>query len=57
MAGFIGSPAMNLLRGSVEEGFIRLGPQRLRLTRRTSFRGDVVVGIRPEALAPGLGVR
>jgi multiple sugar transport system ATP-binding protein len=52
VAGFIGSPAMNLLRGSVEEGFIRLGTQRLRLARRTTHRGEVVVGIRPEAVAP-----
>jgi multiple sugar transport system ATP-binding protein len=53
VAGFIGSPAMNLLRGSVlDDGFVRLGTQRLRLARRTTHRGDVVLGIRPEAVAP-----
>jgi multiple sugar transport system ATP-binding protein len=53
VAGFIGSPAMNLLRGELEDdGWVRLGAQRLRLRRRTTFRGDVVVGIRPEAVAP-----
>ncbi len=53
VAGFIGSPAMNLLRGRVlDDGWIELGTQRLRLSRRTTFRGDAVVGIRPEALAP-----
>jgi multiple sugar transport system ATP-binding protein len=53
VAGFIGSPAMNLLRGRVlDDGWIELGAQRLRLGRRTSFRGDAVVGIRPEAVAP-----
>ena len=51
VAGFIGSPAMNLLRG----GRRRRG----RAARRPAaarcgpkFRGDVVVGVRPEALSP-----
>jgi multiple sugar transport system ATP-binding protein len=52
VAGFIGSPAMNLLRGSVEDGWITLGSQKLRLARRTMHSGEVVVGIRPEAVAP-----
>jgi multiple sugar transport system ATP-binding protein len=52
VAGFIGSPAMNLLRGRVVDGFVELGAQKLRLARRTMHSGEVVVGIRPEALAP-----
>jgi multiple sugar transport system ATP-binding protein len=52
VAGFIGSPAMNLLRGSIENGWITLGSQKLRLARRTMHSGEVVVGIRPEAVAP-----
>jgi multiple sugar transport system ATP-binding protein len=52
VAGFIGSPAMNLLRGSVDDGWITLGSQKLRLARRTMHSGEVVVGIRPEAVAP-----
>jgi multiple sugar transport system ATP-binding protein len=52
VAGFIGSPAMNLLRGSIEDGWITLGSQKLRLARRTMHSGEVVVGIRPEAVAP-----
>ncbi len=52
VAGFIGSPAMNLLRGSVADGWITLGSQRLRMERRTMHTGDVVVGIRPEAVEP-----
>jgi multiple sugar transport system ATP-binding protein len=53
VAGFIGSPAMNLLHGRVaEDGWIELGGQRLRPARRTTFRGDAVVGIRPEAVTP-----
>ncbi|MDA0179732.1 sn-glycerol-3-phosphate ABC transporter ATP-binding protein UgpC [Solirubrobacter phytolaccae] len=50
VAGFIGSPAMNLLRGSAFEDGVRLGDQRLPI--RTSHRGDVIVGIRPEAMEP-----
>jgi multiple sugar transport system ATP-binding protein len=52
VAGFIGSPAMNLLRGTVEDGWVTLGSQKLRLARRTMHSGEVVVGIRPEAVAP-----
>jgi multiple sugar transport system ATP-binding protein len=55
VAGFIGSPSMNLLRGSIDEDGIDLGGQRVRLPRRTTHRGDVVVGIRPEALEPANG--
>ena len=50
VAGFIGSPAMNLLRGVADDDGVLLGDQRLRV--RTTYRGDVVVGIRPEALSP-----
>jgi multiple sugar transport system ATP-binding protein len=53
VAGFIGSPAMNLLRGRVDDTGLWLGSQRLGV--RTSFRGDVVVGVRPEALSPATG--
>src|SRR5215207_5764925 len=45
VAGFIGSPAMNLVRGRVDNDGIDLGRQRLPFPRRTAFRGDVVVGI------------
>jgi multiple sugar transport system ATP-binding protein len=50
VAGFIGSPAMNLLRGVADEAGVVLGDQRLPL--QTAWRGDVIVGIRPEALEP-----
>jgi multiple sugar transport system ATP-binding protein len=53
VAGFIGSPAMNLLRGVADEDGVLLGEQRLPV--RTGFRGDVIIGIRPEALEPGDG--
>jgi multiple sugar transport system ATP-binding protein len=50
VAGFIGSPAMNLLRARAADDGVWLGDQRLAV--RTKFRGDVVVGVRPEALSP-----
>ena len=50
VAGFIGSPAMNLLRGVADEDGVLLGSQRLAV--RTAHRGDVILGIRPEALEP-----
>jgi ABC-type sugar transport system ATPase subunit len=46
VAGCIGSPSMNLLRGAIDEAGIVRGGQRVRLPRRTTHRGDVVVGIR-----------
>jgi multiple sugar transport system ATP-binding protein len=66
VAAFIGSPAMNLLRGRVvgdsEAGAaLKLGSARLRLpddafesrpALRRHFEAEVVVGIRPEALGP-----
>jgi multiple sugar transport system ATP-binding protein len=54
VGSFIGSPAMNLLRGRVVEGgLLQLGSSRLSLPAgRVELRGDVVVGIRPEALEP-----
>src|SRR4051794_6605534 len=50
VAGFIGSPAMNLLCGVVDDAGVVLGDARLPL--RTRHRGDVIVGIRPEAMEP-----
>ncbi len=55
VASFIGSPAMNLFRGRLENGAVRLGRYTIpleggvtsRLTRRAE---DVVVGLRPEDL-------
>jgi sn-glycerol 3-phosphate transport system ATP-binding protein len=55
VAGFIGSPAMNMLRGKASargsaESEITAGE--LRFTRPGVPDGEVVVGIRPECLAP-----
>ena len=53
VAAFIGSPAMNLASGTLEDDAVSIGNLRLPLDRDrrpTSARGEpVVVGIRPEA--------
>jgi multiple sugar transport system ATP-binding protein len=51
VAAFIGSPAMNLLRGRVDaERRLHLGGHVLDLPPDAPVPGDVIVGIRPEAL-------
>jgi ABC-type sugar transport system ATPase subunit len=49
VAGFIGSPPMNLIRGRAEAGRIVAGD--LTLERAGLADGDVAVGIRPETLS------
>ena len=55
VAGFIGSPAMNFIEGSLADGAIRLGAHTLTLppeTRRSlgGRSGPVIAGVRPEDL-------
>ncbi len=50
VAGFIGSPPMNLLRGSATGGRIAVGD--VELVNPQAPNGDVLVGIRPEGLRP-----
>jgi multiple sugar transport system ATP-binding protein len=50
VAGFIGSPPMNLLRGSVRDGQVSAGD--LVFARSGVPDADVIVGIRPEGLRP-----
>jgi len=50
VAGFIGSPPMNLLRGSVRDGQVSAGD--LVFARAGVTDADVIVGIRPEGLRP-----
>ncbi len=52
VAGFIGSPPMNLLRGSATGGLVRAGS--LELSRPGTPEGEVTVGVRPEALVPAV---
>jgi multiple sugar transport system ATP-binding protein len=51
VAGFIGSPAMNVLHARVEDGVAVAGDLRLPVPRLAGREGaDVLVGIRPESL-------
>ena len=52
VAGFIGSPAMNLLTMPVEGGAVRLGGERVPVPAGATSNGrsTLVVGFRPEAL-------
>lgn len=55
VAGFIGSPAMNLFRVTVQDGTVELGDLRLSLgpeARRSLSGPEVTVGVRPEDLVP-----
>jgi multiple sugar transport system ATP-binding protein len=57
VAGFIGSPPMNFLRGRMTESGVDIGPVQVVLdpeTRRRITGGspDVLVGLRPEGLVP-----
>ena len=51
VAGFIGSPAMNLLRAHNVEGHARLGHVEVPIPRDTATKagGDITVGVRPES--------
>ncbi|HET6683545.1 MAG TPA: sn-glycerol-3-phosphate ABC transporter ATP-binding protein UgpC [Gaiella sp.] len=51
VAAFIGSPAMNLVEATVDDGLVRFGQYTLTLDsdRRPPASGPVVLGIRPEA--------
>jgi multiple sugar transport system ATP-binding protein len=64
VAGFIGSPAMNLVTGSAVEGGVRVGGAVLpvprdQLARAAAGSGKVTIGFRPESMqlvGPGQGV-
>ncbi|MGM3162360.1 ABC transporter ATP-binding protein [Dickeya undicola] len=51
VAGFIGSPAMNLITLPCEDGAMRLGEQMLPLPPHTNQHQQVIFGIRPEHLS------
>jgi multiple sugar transport system ATP-binding protein len=53
VAGFIGSPAMNLIEGSIEQGGVRIGSTLIPAPREPVGNGAgrvVTVGLRPESL-------
>jgi multiple sugar transport system ATP-binding protein len=53
VAGFMGSPAMNLFTLSVVEGSVSLGDFAIRVRRETPRGAEVVVGVRPEHFRVG----
>ena len=50
VAAFMGTPSMNLLRGTLQDGVVRAGDLSLRVAGAAD--GAVIVGFRPEALLP-----
>ena len=50
VAGFIGSPPMNLLRGQADGQTFRIGGHELQLPRAAPRAGDLILGARPEHL-------
>ena len=48
VAGFIGSPPMNLLRGQADGQQLRLGDGSLALPTPAPRRGELILGLRPE---------
>ena len=62
VAGFVGSPAMNLIKGRISGTQITLGDNAFSLTldaahraRLNNFEGEIVLGIRAENIAVGQG--
>jgi multiple sugar transport system ATP-binding protein len=54
VAGFIGSPSMNLCKVPLVNGSIALGPERVELgPADLNGRSEIVVGLRPESLELG----
>ncbi len=51
VAGFIGSPQMNLMEGSAVDGQVKIGDYRVPVDAKASstMQGNVTVGVRPEA--------
>jgi multiple sugar transport system ATP-binding protein len=56
VAAFIGSPAMNLVEATVEDGEARFGSCRVPLAPGSHLRGRLVLGIRPHDLKIGPGI-
>ena len=53
VAGFIGSPAMNFVEGSLRNGSVVVGGYEIPVSRGSGRSGPVVVGIRPEDVVLG----
>ena len=53
VAGFIGSPPMNLVRGRADGAVFRIGDTALALPRPAPRDGELVLGLRPEHVSIG----
>ena len=53
VAEFIGSPTMNLIEGTVENGMLRLGHLQLEINEREFDAGRYSVGVRPQDVVLG----
>ena len=53
VAGFIGSPAMNFVQGTLTDGSVALAEHRVALPSADGRSGSVVVGVRPEDVVIG----
>jgi len=53
VAGFIGSPAMNFVRGTLANGRVVVGEHSVALPSANGHSGPVVVGVRPEDVLIG----
>jgi len=53
VAGFIGSPAMNFVQGTLADGRVALGEHSVALPSANGHSGPVVVGVRPEDVLIG----
>ncbi|MEC8338553.1 MAG: sn-glycerol-3-phosphate ABC transporter ATP-binding protein UgpC [Planctomycetota bacterium] len=54
VAGFIGSPAMNFIRGNIQQSEFSVGAIRLHVGQ-VPHQGDALLGIRPDDLKPAEG--
>ena len=50
VAGFIGSPAMNLLQGRLDGSSVHLGEHVVDIPGMTSRNAEVTIGVRPESM-------
>jgi len=55
VAGFVGTPPMNLLDAEHVDGALRVGGQRVPAPHGLGVDGRIVVGVRPEAFVPADG--
>lgn len=53
VASFVGTPPMNFIEGRVEAGRFRAGQLDLPLPQNAPAAGEVVLGLRPDRIAPG----